>query len=56
MDGSTVAESSRFFHLDGVRDGDAARREMGKGGAAGEGAGEDVQGMDVEVNGRRTGL
>ena len=31
MSGSTTRDSSRFFHLDGVRDCACAKREMGKG-------------------------
>ena len=51
--GSTAdADSSRFFHRDGVRDGAAAKREMGNGGFDCEG-GDIERGIDVDENGCR---
>ena len=53
ISGSTVErESSRFFHLEGVREGAAAKREMGNGGFDCDG-GEMERGILVEVNGWR---
>ena len=50
--GSTFAESSRFFHFEGVRDGEAAKRDMGKAHPDDDEGGEQEPGMEV-VNGSR---
>lgn len=56
ISGSTFAESSRFFHLEGTRDGVAASREIGNGGAVDDAGGAEEPGMDVVENGMRQKL